>query len=157
VLHERQSERFKLFSDKKSSTYKLKSGFDKIMKNLSLNKTAREVLKARSNLQKDQDRDTVSPQEFSVPEEDEKLRALFEQQDDVRCNLLPSFMKLIASLKKQKKNFALIFRTFGDDIENVKLEFNRFVQGTHPMYNGQNGTTQVLFDGQEVKGKVSKL
>jgi len=46
------------------------------MKNLSLNKTARELLKARSNAQKDLDRDTVSPQEFSVSEEDEQLRAL---------------------------------------------------------------------------------
>jgi len=25
------------------------------------------------------------------------------------------------------------------------------------MYNGQNGTTQVLFDGQEVKGKTGKV
>jgi len=66
-------------------------------------------------------------------------------------------MKFIASLKKQKKNFAIVFRTFGDDCENVKLEFNRFVRGTHPMYNGQNGTTQVLFDGQEVKGKHTKM
>lgn len=96
VVHERDVERSKLFADKKSSTYKLKSSFDKVMKNLSLNKTAREVLKARSNIQKDMDKDTVSPQEFSVPEEDEKLRALFEQQDDVRCNILPSFMKFIA-------------------------------------------------------------
>jgi len=76
VKHERFVERLKLFADKKSSTYKLKGGFDKIMKNLSLNKTSREVLKARSNAQKDLDKDTVSPQEFSVPEDDERLRAL---------------------------------------------------------------------------------
>lgn len=133
VIHERSTERMKLFADKKSSTYKLKSSFDKVMKNLSLNKTAREVLKARSNAQKDLDRDTVSPQEFSVPEDDEKLRALFEQQDDVRCNILPSFMKFIAYLKKQKKNFSIVFRTFGDDYDKIHLEFNRFVRGTHPM------------------------
>jgi len=73
------------------------------------------------------------------------------QDDDVRCFLLPSFFKLLLNLRKQKRNFALIFRTFGSDLEGIKLEFNRFCEGTHPLFDGNNGTTQVKFDGVKTK------
>jgi len=53
------------------------------------------------------------------------------------------------NLKKQKKNFAIIFRTFGSDYENIELEFNRFCNGTHPMYDGNNGTILVKFNGTD--------
>jgi len=54
-------------------------------------------------------------------------------------------------LRKQKRNFALIFRTFGSDLEGLKLEFNRFCEGTHPLFDGNNGTTHVKFDGIKTK------
>jgi len=73
------------------------------------------------------------------------------QEDDVRYFLLPAFFKLLVNLRKQKRNFGLIFRTFGTDLEGVRLEFNRFCEGTHPLFDGNNGTTQVKFDGVKTK------
>lgn len=51
------------------------------------------------------------------------------------------------SLKKQKKEFAIVFRTFGSDLPNVITEFNKFVTGEHPCYCGRNNTPIVRFDG----------
>jgi len=43
----------------------------------------------------------------------------------------------------------LIFSTFGSDLDLIELEFNRFCNGTHPMYDGNNGTTLVKFNGTD--------
>lgn len=51
------------------------------------------------------------------------------------------------SLKKQKRQFAIVFRTFGSDIEKVITEFNKFTQGEHPCYSSRNQTPLVRFDG----------
>lgn len=50
-------------------------------------------------------------------------------------------------LKKSKKEFAIVFRTFGKDLENVIYEFNSFCNGEHPCFNGKNGVPLVKFDG----------
>jgi len=42
--------------------------------------------------------------------------------------------------------FGVVFRTFGGDLPMVIREFNHFVSGTHPLYNGKNGTTLVHFE-----------
>jgi len=41
-----------------------------------------------------------------------------------RYHLIPSFFSLIRSLKKSKREFAVVFRTFGADIKGVIAEFN---------------------------------
>jgi len=52
-------------------------------------------------------------------------------------------------LKKMKKEFAICFRTFGSEIDNVIYEFNMFCNGEHPCYNGRNSTPLVKFDGSK--------
>lgn len=49
-------------------------------------------------------------------------------------------------LRKAKREFAIIFRTFGSDLSDVVYEFNRFCEGSHPCYNGKNGCPLVRFD-----------
>lgn len=52
-------------------------------------------------------------------------------------------------LKKAKRDFAVIFRTFGSDLDNLIWEFNKFCSGEHPCFNGKNGTLLVKFDGSK--------
>ena len=52
-------------------------------------------------------------------------------------------------LKKKYRDFAIIFRSFGKDLEKVVSEWNRFCDGTHPCYNGQHNQQQAKFDGSK--------
>ena len=58
-------------------------------------------------------------------------------------DLIPSFYKTIMTLVEQKRNFKIVFRTFGEDLEYVTKEFNDFCEGKHPSYPG------VKFDGSD--------
>jgi hypothetical protein len=69
--------------------------------------------------------------------------------DEGKYHLLPSFFRTLIYLKKAKREFGVVFRTFGSDMENVIFEFNKFCNGEHPCYNGKNGTPQVKFDGSK--------
>jgi Dpy-30 motif len=82
-----------------------------------------------------------------IDEEDEKelIRRIFESG---RMLLIPSFFRLIQELKKNKREFAVIFRTFGEELSNVKEEFNLFCRGNHPLFNGKHGTPRIRFDGK---------
>lgn len=77
-----------------------------------------------------------------------------------KYHLIPSFFRTIIYLKKAKREFAIVFRTFGKDLENVVFEFNKFCNGDHPCYSGRGGTPQVKFDGSKnvkdlrIKSKV---
>ena len=66
-----------------------------------------------------------------------------------RYHLIPSFFRTLIFLKKQKREFAVVFRTFEEDLANVKWEFNQFASGLHPCYSGRNGTPHVKFDGSK--------
>lgn len=66
---------------------------------------------------------------------------------DGKCFLFPSFFRTMLSLRKAKRDFAIIFRTFGADTLNVITEYNRFCDGTHPAYNGKNNNPLAKFDG----------
>jgi len=61
--------------------------------------------------------------------------------------IMPSFFKTLMYLQKLGRDFAVVFRTFGHDLENVIWEFNKFCSGQHPCYNGKNGMPLVKFDG----------
>ena len=63
--------------------------------------------------------------------------------------LLPSFFKLILFLKKNKREFAIVFHSFDQDLPNVCREFNLFCQGTHPCFNGKNGLPTSKFDNSK--------
>jgi len=52
----------------------------------------------------------------------EKLRYHFSEDQHF---ILPSFYKLISYLKIMKKDFAILFRSFGSDIKDVANEFNQ--------------------------------
>ena len=38
--------------------------------------------------------------------------------------IIPSFFRMMISLKKQKRPFGIVFRTFGDDLPKIIKEFN---------------------------------
>ena len=63
--------------------------------------------------------------------------------------LVPSFFRTLMYLKKQKKEFAVVFRSFGTELDNVVWEYNRFCSGEHPCFNGRNNTPLVKFDGNK--------
>lgn len=111
----------------------MKPAFEKVSKGLSANKVLRDALKARSLTQIELDVANGTQVDDTLSEADERLRKIYVQEDDVRYYILPSFFKLLVNLRKQKRNFALIFRTFGSDYDQVELEFNRFCDGTHPL------------------------
>ena len=66
-----------------------------------------------------------------------------------RYHLIPSFFRLLMYMKKQKREFAVVFNTFGSELENVVYEFNKFCSGEHPCFNGRNGASLVKFDGSK--------
>ena len=68
---------------------------------------------------------------------------------EAKFHLIPSFFRTLIYLKKSKREFAIVFRTSGDDINNVIFEFNKFCNGEHPCYNGRGGTPLVKFDGSK--------
>jgi len=61
--------------------------------------------------------------------------------------LVPSFFRTLMYLKKQKKEFSIIFRSFGTELDPVIWEYNKFCSGEHPCFNGRNNTPLVKLDG----------
>ena len=50
--------------------------------------------------------------------------------------LLPSFFELVKHLSAEKRDFAIVFRTFGSDLPEIAAEFNLFCAGEHPLHPG---------------------
>ena len=74
---------------------------------------------------------------------------LMELFGEGKYHICPSFFRTLIYLKKQKREFSVVFRTFGDDLDKVKWEFNRFCDGNHPCFSGRNGTPMIKFDGSK--------
>ena len=53
-----------------------------------------------------------------------------------------SFFNSIIKLKERRRDFSIIFRTFGGDIDYIVKEFNLFCKGLHPLNN-----QKYFFDG----------
>lgn len=66
-----------------------------------------------------------------------------------KYHLIPSFYRLMMYMKKQKREFAVVFNTFGSELDNVVYEFNKFCSGEHPCFNGRNGSSLVKMDGSK--------
>ena len=66
-----------------------------------------------------------------------------------KYHLIPSFFRLLMYMKKQKREFAVTFETFGSELDNVVYEYNKFCSGDHPCFNGRNGMPLVKFDGSK--------
>ena len=52
-------------------------------------------------------------------------------------------------MKKQKREFAVVFNSFGEDLDNTVAEWNKFCEGDHPCYNGRSGGAHIKFDGSK--------
>ena len=79
---------------------------------------------------------------------------------DGKYNILPSFFKMMINLKKLKREFAIVFRSFDSELQNIIYEFNkyqkikcllkqkiRFCEGNHPCFNGRHSFPLARFDG----------
>lgn len=69
--------------------------------------------------------------------------------DEGKYHIIPSFFRLLMYMKKQKREFAVVFNTYGKELDSVVYEFNKFCAGEHPCFNGRNGASLVKFDGSK--------
>ncbi len=66
----------------------------------------------------------------TIPEEEETKDA--EKMDyktvlqNGRYQLIPSFFNMVRTLKREKREFAIVFRSFGKDLKPVVAEFNAY-------------------------------
>jgi len=49
--------------------------------------------------------------------------------------MLPAFFHLVSALQDQGRKFAIVFRSFGDDHEKIKTEWNSFCELRHPVFS----------------------
>ena len=144
---------------------KFKSAFDKMLKCLTLPKPVRESLgvvggeslasfDSKPDMPiNDPTQNTIIESTLNALDSQREVNNEHEKQMLRKCfqegyyHLVPSFFKMLIHLKKQKQEFSVVFRTFGSDLENVVLEFNKFCQGEHPCFNGKNGTPNFRMDG----------
>ena len=103
--------------------------------------------KKKSQSDDEDDQEAVEEnKEGKLSDEQKMLLTMFGEG---RYHLIPSFFRTLSVLKKQKREFAVCFRTFGDDLPLVLWEFNQFCNGQHPCFSGRNGTPLLKFDGSK--------
>lgn len=95
----------------------------------------------------DEDVDPAKVAEQARIKAERKMNNLLYDQG--KYYLIPSFFRLMMYMKKQKREFAVVFNTFGSELGNVVYEFNKFCSGDHPCFNGRNGTPLVKMDGSK--------
>ena len=120
--------------------YKFKSLLDKMIRVLSLPKPICEEYNLLPDDEKKEDNPTDNDED-----EKELIRKIFPSG---RMLLIPSFFRMIQELKKNKREFAVVFRTFGHELATVIDEFNLYCRGNHPLFNGKHGTPRIRFDGK---------
>jgi hypothetical protein len=67
--------------------------------------------------------DDVIPEE---KEEGKDTKDYKEMLQNGKYYLIPSFFSLMRALKKAKRDYAIVFRTFGSDLSRVVSEFNAY-------------------------------
>lgn len=82
--------------------------------------------------------------EQSLSPDQKTMREVFAEG---YLSLLPSFFRTLQYLNLSKRDYAIVFRTFGSDLENIVWEFNKYCSGEHICFNGKNGTHQMRADG----------
>jgi len=60
--------------------------------------------------------------------------------------LLPSFLRLLRELKRERRSFMLMFRTFGHDLALVQKELNALCEGRHPLFPEED---PIVLDGSD--------
>lgn len=75
----------------------------------------------------------------------------YELYREGRYFIIPGFFRTLMYLKKQKKEFSVVFHTYGDtdDMTKAVHEFNKFCVGEHPCFNGRNNMPLVRMDGHK--------
>jgi hypothetical protein len=137
---------------------KFKSTLEKMLKSLTLPKGAKEELNYPSGVadkilngeplwEEDQDKgdheqdgDEMTSNKTATKQLTPEQKNLMEMFGEGKYHIIPSFFRTLVFLKKQKREFAVVFRTYGKDLEKVVWEFNRFCEGNHPCFSGRNGT-----------------
>eukprot|EP00347_Sterkiella_histriomuscorum_P008273 403345711 len=104
---------------------------------------------SQQNLQDDDDEDSKQKKGKEEEKGNEEVKTLMNLFGEGKYHLIPSFFRTLIYLKKAKKEFSIVFRTFGQDLNNVIFEFNKFCNGDHPCYSGRGGTPQVKFEGSK--------
>lgn len=71
--------------------------------------------------------------------------------DGSPVQVVHAFFRLLVELKRSKRSFSLIFRSFGEDLELVASELNNFCEGNHPLFpgfrmDGSDGEPDYRFD-----------
>ena len=94
----------------------------------------------------DEDEEDESKNKPGLTDEQKMMMVMFGEG---KYHLIPSFFRTLIYLKKQKREFAICFRTFGSDLDKVVWEFNQFCSGNHPCYSGRNGTPLIKCDGSK--------
>lgn len=135
---------------------KFKGPFEKMMKALSIPKPVREELGITDEAVGDetilQNKPAVDAEDAKLAEEDgeDKSNLVKRLLSEGKYHILPSFFKTLVTLKKLKREFAVVFRDYnGQDLDNVVAEFNQFCKGEHPCFSGKNGTILAKFDGSK--------
>lgn len=80
----------------------------------------------------EEDDDGKQSQKVIEDDDDEEKREAKKWQEilaEGKFNLIPGFFKLLVFLKKTKRDFSLVFRTFGEDLPDIIWEFNKFCSG----------------------------
>jgi hypothetical protein len=90
----------------------------------------------------------VIPEE-KEPGKDKEQKDYKEQLQCGRYYLMPSFFSLMRALKKAKRDYAIVFRSFDNDLPNVIAEFNALCEGKHLCYNGVAPSPLAKFDGSK--------
>ena len=146
---------------------KFKNQQEKLLKTLTLPKGAKEELgitgedggltieDTQEEEVKEKDGEGEESEELDPKQKAEMEKKKFEKKMNAtlfgegKYFLVPSFFRTLMYLKKQKKEFAVVFRSYGTELDNVVWEFNRFCSGDHPCFNGRNNTPLVKFDGNK--------
>ena len=137
---------------------KFKNTSEKLLKNLALPKGAKEELGivGDNGMEPEQEQNQTAQDPDHSEDEDTRRenerkafdkRMLRELYGEGRYHMIPSFFRTLMYLKKNKQEFAVVFRTFGNDLKNVVHEFDKFARGEHPCFNGRNGMPIVKMDG----------
>ena len=85
--------------------------------------------------------DDLEEKKSTAVKEEDKTNSDFKTKMEMfgegKYHLIPSFFRLLIFLKKSKREYAITFRSFGEDLNNVVAEWNLFCKGDHPCYNGR--------------------
>lgn len=145
---------------------KFKHSREKMLKCLSLPKGAKEELNYPAEVaekilngqplweeptknEEENDEEAEQESENKKKELTQEQKYLMEMFGEGKYHLIPSFFRLLIFLKKQKREFSVVFRTYGEDLDRVVWEFNQFCEGKHPCFSGRNGTPMIKFDGSK--------